>query len=136
MGKSSSGAIAKTPINPEELLTEAPFSPPIPFNVDLSRTITGALNYTSQPGKDLPTLKHALNDIFSTHTAAILITSNYSFASIKSESTENIFLFDSHSRNSQGLPVSDGTAVLIEFNSFEEITNHIHNLFGISGQYF
>ena len=42
------------------------------------------------------------------------------------------FLFDSHSHNSAGMPVSNGTAVLLEFSSLDSLCAHMRRLHAIA----
>ena len=42
--------------------------------------------------------------------------------------SESFNLFDSHARNSRGIPDENGTAVVLEFSELNELQNHMETL--------
>ena len=46
--------------------------------------------------------------------------------------TINCFVFDSHSRNSYGIPVANGTSVLMMFPTRQKIISYLHTLYSLS----
>ena len=62
-----------------------------------------------------------------TGTGFLLITCSYTIAVTKTG--EQFFLFDSHARDSSGLPHADGTAVLLKFDSAHDVAKHVRRLY-------
>ena len=60
---------------------------------------------------------------------AILILSDYMFAIVKSFKSEGeYYIFDSHARNSSGLPDPNGSAVLMKFSNVSSLKSQIFDL--------
>ena len=61
---------------------------------------------------------------------AILTCGGYSVATIWAEN--NVFLFDSHSRNTYGLHDPNGQAVLLSFSTVSSLNNYIKSFYEFS----
>jgi hypothetical protein len=57
---------------------------------------------------------------------AILILEGYMMALIKQ--MDSFYLFDSHARDSCGMPYPDGTAVVMKFTNIQELEQHLYSL--------
>jgi hypothetical protein len=57
---------------------------------------------------------------------AILILEGYMMALIKQ--MDSFYMFDSHSRDSSGMPYPDGTAVVMKFTNIQELEQHLYSL--------
>ena len=73
------------------------------------------------------TLENALSLSFAKSKFHVLVMGTYSTA-IFSEKRDAIYVFDSHSRNSDGLPIADGTAVCFSFDSEQSCTSYLQAL--------
>ena len=62
-----------------------------------------------------------------TGTGLIFFISGYTFAIIWSK--QAFFLFDSHSRSTEGFTVSDGYSVLMKFKSLDDVQNYIREAY-------
>ena len=71
-------------------------------------------------------LKQVLINAFSDSVNAMIVLDGYIMAVIKD--SESFYLFDSHARNSRGMPDENGTAVVLEFSELNELQNHIETL--------
>ena len=76
-------------------------------------------------------LDRGLQRIFELHEAALMITSDYTVAAFKKFGENEVWLFDSHSRNEHGLADPRGTAVLVRFVNVNYLKAHIFNLYGV-----
>jgi hypothetical protein len=68
----------------------------------------------------------ALLNTFLKNSCAILILEGYMMALIKQMNT--FFLFDSHARDSNGMPDPNGTAVVMKFNDILDLEQHFYFL--------
>ena len=68
----------------------------------------------------------ALLNIFLTDSHAILILEGYMMALIKQ--MNEFFLFDSHPRDSSGMPDPNGTAVVMKFTNILELEQYLYSL--------
>jgi hypothetical protein len=57
---------------------------------------------------------------------AILILEGYMMALIKQ--MDSFYMFDSHARDSSGMPYPDGTAVVMKFTNIQELEQHLYSL--------
>ena len=74
-------------------------------------------------------LSDALMSAFLVSPYVILILSGYMVAIVKSyKSADEYYTFDSHARNSSGLPDPDGTAVLMKFSNLSSLKSQIFYL--------
>ena len=71
-------------------------------------------------------LEDSLVNAFSLSDNALLVLKGYTMCMFKCE--KNFCLFDSHSRNADGLQTATGPAVLLRFDNFSQVENHIHSL--------
>ena len=67
--------------------------------------------------------KQVLINAFSDSANAMIVLDGYITAVIKD--SESFYLFDSHARNSRGMPDENDTAVVLEFSELNELQNHI-----------
>ena len=74
----------------------------------------------------LPTFD-MLSPIFSTYQYFLVVIGN-SAISIAHAGNETFFVFDSHSRDINGLPAYDGTAVLLNFHDMFSLQNYIKKI--------
>ena len=74
-------------------------------------------------------LNIALAAAFAHSDECILILNEYAIAVAKVAGSKFI-LFDCHSRDKHGLPDSEGTSILIEFNSLDSLHEHLMRLSG------
>ena len=70
--------------------------------------------------------KQVLINAFSDSANAMIVLDGYITAVIKD--SESFYLFDSHARNSRGMPDENDTAVVLEFSELNELQNHIETL--------
>jgi len=56
----------------------------------------------------------------------MLVLDGYVMAVIKK--SDFLYLFDSHARNSSGIPDENGTAVVLKFSELDEFQNHVETL--------
>ena len=68
----------------------------------------------------------ALVNTFANDCFAILILEGYMMALMKE--TDNFYLFDSHARDSSGIPDPNGTAVVMTFTNIIELEQHVYCL--------
>ena len=74
-------------------------------------------------------LSDALTNTLLVSPYAILILSGYMLAIVKScKSEDEYYIFDSHARNSSGLPNPNGTAVLMKFSNVSSLKSQIFDL--------
>ena len=66
--------------------------------------------------------KQVLINAFSDSANAMIVLDGYIRAVIKH--SESFYLFDSHARNSRGMPDENDTAVVLEFSELNELQNH------------
>ena len=71
-------------------------------------------------------LKQVSMNGFSDSSNAMLVLDGYVIAVIKK--SDFLYLFDSHARNSMGIPDENGTAVVLKFSELDEIQNHVETL--------
>ncbi|XP_048237116.1 uncharacterized protein LOC124129054 [Haliotis rufescens] len=71
-------------------------------------------------------LDAALQTIFSQHDATFMTFGGSTFAVI--ERNNKYHVFDSHSRNTEGLQVTNGTSILIQYTSLLQVYEHCLNL--------
>ena len=71
-------------------------------------------------------LKQVLINAFSDSTNAMLVLDGYVMAVI--QKSDFLYLFDSHARNSLGIPDENGTAVFLKFSELDEFQNHVETL--------
>ena len=69
-------------------------------------------------------LKQVLINAFSDSSNAMLVLDSYVMAVIKK--TDFLYLFDSHARNSLGIPEEHGTAVVLKFSEVDEFQPSVH----------
>ncbi len=68
----------------------------------------------------------ALLNTFLNDSYAIMILEGYMMALVKQ--TDNFYLFDSHARDSCGMPNPNGTAVVMKFANIHELEQHLYCL--------
>jgi flagellar biosynthesis GTPase FlhF len=68
----------------------------------------------------------ALLNVFSNYSYTILILEGYMMALIKQ--TDFFYLFDSHARDSNGMPDPNGTAVVMKFANILELEQYLYSL--------
>jgi hypothetical protein len=68
----------------------------------------------------------ALLNVFSNYSCTILILERYMMALIKQ--TDFFYLFDSHARDSSGMPDPNGTAVVMKFANILELEQYLYSL--------
>ena len=68
----------------------------------------------------------ALLNVFSNYSCTILILEGYMMALIKQ--TDFFYLFDSHARDSSGMPDPNGTAVVMKFANILELEQYLYSL--------
>ncbi len=68
----------------------------------------------------------ALLNTFINDSYAILILEGYMMALVKQ--TDNFYLFDSHARDSCGMPDPNGTAVVMKFSNIHELEQYLYSL--------
>ncbi len=68
----------------------------------------------------------ALLNTFINDSYAILILEGYMMALIKQ--TDHFYLFDSHARDSCGMPDPNGTAVVMQFSNIHELERYLYSL--------
>ncbi len=68
----------------------------------------------------------ALLNAFLNDNYAILILEGYMMALVKQ--ADNFYLFDSHARDSCGMPDPNGTAVVMKFANIHELEQHLYSL--------
>ena len=71
-------------------------------------------------------LKQVLINVFSDSSNAMLVLYGYVMAVI--QKSDFLYLFDSHARNSLGIPDENGTAVVLKFSELDEFQNHVETL--------
>ena len=71
-------------------------------------------------------LKQVLINAFSDSSNAMLVLDGYVMAVIQKSNC--FYLFDSHARNSLGIPDENGTAVVLKFSKLDEFQNHVETL--------
>ena len=71
-------------------------------------------------------LKQVLINAFSDSSNAMLVLDGYVMAVI--QKSDFLYLFDSHARNSLGIPDENGTAVVLKFSEVNEFQNHVETL--------
>ena len=71
-------------------------------------------------------LHFALMDAFANHDFAFIILDGYTMSLMKS--ANDIYLFDSHARNSFGLPDPNGFAVVLKFVSMDHLEHYLCTL--------
>ena len=63
----------------------------------------------------------------------IFMISNYTFSIMQGGYRQsNVYIIDSHSRDKNGRPSSDGKAVILKFENFQQVTNYIIDVYGKS----
>ena len=67
-----------------------------------------------------------LNTLFTNDSYAILILEDYMMALVKQR--DNFYLFDSHARDSCGMPDPNGTAVVMKFSNIHELEQYLYSL--------
>ena len=60
--------------------------------------------------------------------SAIFVSSGNVGVVFKDSLSSSFYLFDSHSRNAEGIPVLDGRSILMKFQSLHGLLLHINNL--------
>ena len=71
-------------------------------------------------------LKQVLINAFSDSSNAMLVLDGYVMAVI--QKSDFLYLFDSHARNSLGIPDENGTSVVLKFSELDEFQNHVETL--------
>ena len=74
-----------------------------------------------------------LLNTFLNYSYAILVLEGYMMALIKQ--TDFFYLFDSHARDSSGMPDPNGTAVVMKFTNIPELEQYVYYHCIISIQY-
>ncbi|KAK3926549.1 Secretory phospholipase A2 receptor [Frankliniella fusca] len=74
-----------------------------------------------------------IGPIHETSRFGILTCSNYSFGMILSKN--KYWIFDSHAKNERGEPDNKGKAILIKFNTINEIVLYYRTIFNITASY-
>ncbi len=67
-----------------------------------------------------------LNTLFTNDSYAILILEGYMISLVKQR--DNFYLFDSHARDSCGMPDPNGTAVVMKFSNIHELEQYLYSL--------
>ncbi len=68
----------------------------------------------------------ALLGAFINYSYAMVILEGYMMALVKQ--TDNFYLFDSHARDSCGMPDPNGTAVVMKFTDIHELEQYLYSL--------
>ena len=68
----------------------------------------------------------ALSNTFFNDSYAILIFEGYMMALIKQR--DNFYLFDSHAKDSCGMPASNGSAIVMKFTDVHELEQYLYSL--------
>ncbi|XP_048256969.1 uncharacterized protein LOC125382713 [Haliotis rufescens] len=92
-------------------------------------SLTGFVMKDTEEIVDIPQqmcLDAALQTIFSQHDATFVTFGGSTFAVI--ERNNKYHVFDSHSRNTEGLQVTNGTSILIQYTSLLQVYEHCLNL--------
>ena len=84
----------------------------------LQNIITGQIE-----GRFLVSLEHQLSQINADNSGSLLLIQNYTFAVMFAG--KYIYFFDSHSRDKEGSPSDDGTAILIQFEKLSDVESYI-----------
>jgi hypothetical protein len=71
-------------------------------------------------------IQTALLNVFSNYSCTILILEGYMMALIKQ--TYSFYLFDSHARDSNGMPDPNGTAVVMKFANILDLEQYLYSL--------
>ena len=71
-------------------------------------------------------LKQVLINSYLDSSNAMLVLDGYVMTVIKK--SDFLYLFDSHARNSLGIPDENGTAVVLKFSELDEFQNHVKTL--------
>ncbi len=91
------------------------------FNNEISMNLHDALTRGSHVSRHMLL---TVGGAFSGTTVAIILESN------QEHSEERVFIVDSHARNSDGRPHSNGTAVIMTFNRFEAVVQYLGSVYG------
>ena len=63
------------------------------------------------------------------HTGILFFCEGYTFSIVTSTSSRYVYIIDSHSRNKNGEPCSDGTAVILKFNDLVAVSSFIKHIY-------
>ena len=116
----------------EELLTMVTVED-YDYSIELSPSYTGNLHLPVMiMNESVPfvmPLDSALQQLQQEAFHSFLLTIEYNIVSIFSESTGVIKVFDSHARDSFGMPHPYGTCVVLEFDSVDNLIEHLKFLY-------
>ena len=101
------------------------------YSIELSPSYTGNL-YLPAMNESVPfvmPLDSALQQLQQEAFHSFLLTIEYNTVSIFSESTGVIKVFDSHARDSFGMPHPHGTCVVLEFDSVDNLIEYLKFLY-------
>ncbi|XP_070571122.1 uncharacterized protein [Ptychodera flava] len=99
------------------------------YNVERRKQYFGLLNhFTAVDVPDCLQFKYAVPETFNSSNTLLLMTGGYCMALSKHHSGKYC-IFDSHSRNSNGLQHIDGSSILMFFDTQHALINYLFSLF-------
>ena len=110
----------------EELPEVAPSQNIVEYRLNYNKFYQGRIDRSFCGDGPFCSLKQVLINAFSDSSNAMLVLDGYVMAAIKK--SDFMYLFDSHARNSLGIPDENGTAVVLKFSDLDEFQNRVKTL--------
>ena len=110
----------------EELLEVATSQNNVEYCWNYNKFYQGSIDRSFCGDGPFFSLKQVLINAFSDSLNAMLVLDGYVMAVITKSDFLN--LFDSHARNSLGIPDENGTAAVLKFSELDEFQNHVETL--------